>query len=164
MDKTLDVKLAALAKETGSQALHHRPDAKDADMAFGIASPGRTAGGRLRSLNEFRDQIREIVSQGLVDIMLMSASTSEFLTIQERIFDFSPVTPAVRANDWSDIHFVRGGHYASVASQPFASATIDHIQAGKRPCTQAERSIGARSLGACSGRVQQPSRERSQSP
>ena len=142
MDKTLDVKLAALAKDAACRAFI-LADAKDADMAFGIASPGRTAGGRLRSLNEFRDQIREIVSQGLVDIMLMSASTSEFLTIQERIFDFSPVTPAVRANDSSDIHFVRGGHYASVASQPFASATIDHIQAGKRPCTQAERSIGA---------------------
>ncbi len=142
MEKSLDVKLEALARNPACRAFI-LADAKDADMAFGIASPGRAADGRLRSLSEFRDQIREIVSQGLVDIMLMSASTSEILTIRERIFDSSPVTPAVRVNDSSDIHLVRGGRYASVASQPFATTTIDHIQAGKRPCTQAERSMGA---------------------
>jgi hypothetical protein len=29
---------------------------------------------------EYRDQMRQIVAQGMVDIMLMSASTSEILT------------------------------------------------------------------------------------
>ena len=142
MDKSLDVKLAALANDPARQAFI-LADAKDADMAFGIASPGKDAAGQLRSLTEFRDQIREIVAQGLVDIMLMSASTSELLTIRERIFDASPVTPAVRANDSSDIHLVRGGRYVSMASRPFASTTIDHIQSGKRPCAQVERSMGA---------------------
>src|ERR1035437_7630366 len=107
MEKTLDVKLAALKKDPGSRVFI-LADAKDADMAFGISSPGRNPEGRLRSLAEYRDQMRQIVSQGLVDIMLMSASTSEILTIQERVFDTSAVTPAVRANDTTDINICHG--------------------------------------------------------
>ena len=142
MEKTLEVKLAALKKDPASRVFI-LADAKDADMGFGIASPGRSYDGRLRSLGEFRDQMREIVKQGLVDIMLMSASTSDVLTIQERIFDESAVTPAVRANDTTDVHIVRGSCYAQEASRPFASTTIDHIQAGKSPCTEAERRLGS---------------------
>ncbi|MGD0730728.1 MAG: hypothetical protein ABR956_05650 [Terracidiphilus sp.] len=142
MEKTLDIKLSALKKDPASRVFI-LADAKDADMAFGIAAPGRNPDGKLRSLAEYRDQMRQIVSQGLVDIMLMSASTSELLAIQERIFDASPVTPAARANDTTDVHIVRGCCYHDVASQPFASTTIDHIQAGKSPCTHAERRLGA---------------------
>ena len=142
MQKTLDEKLAELKKNPTSRVFI-LADAKDADMAFGIASPGRNPSGGLRSLAEYRDQMRKIVSQGMVDIMLMSASTSELLTIQERIFEFSPVTPAVRANDTTDVHIVRGARYSEAPSQPFATATLDHIQAGKSPCTDAERSVGA---------------------
>jgi hypothetical protein len=87
--------------------------------------------------------MRQIVSQGMVDILLMSASTSEILTIQERIFDGSAVTPAVRANDTTDVHTVRGGCYPQAHSQPFATATLDHIQAGKSPCADEERRRGA---------------------
>src|SRR5207247_4043811 len=54
---------------------------------------------RPRSLAEFRDQIREVVRQGLVDIMLMSASSHEILCLEERLFESSPVTAAVRANE-----------------------------------------------------------------
>ena len=43
--------------------------------------------------------MRQVVQQGLVDIMLMSASSNEVLTIQERLFDQSHITPAARAND-----------------------------------------------------------------
>jgi hypothetical protein len=142
MEKTLEVKLAALKKDPSSNVFI-LADAKDADMAFGIASPGCRYDGKLRSLPEYRDEMRQIVSQGLVDIMLMSASTSDVLTIQERIFDNSAVTPAVRANDTTDVHIVRGSRYAETASCPFSTATIDHIQAGKNPCTEAERSLGA---------------------
>jgi hypothetical protein len=142
MEKTLDVKLAALKKDPASRVFI-LADAKDADMAFGIASPGRRLDGTLRSLAEFRDQMRQIVTQGMVDVMLMSASTSEILTIQERIFDNSPVTPAVRANDATDVHIVRGSRCLAAPSEPFATATIDHIQAGKCPCAEAERRLGA---------------------
>lgn len=142
MQKTLDTKLAEFKTNPHSRAFI-LADAKDADMAFGISSPGRTLDGRLRSLAEYRDQMRDIVSQGLVDIMLMSASTSEKLTIEERLFECSTVTPAVRANDTTDVHIVRGASYPQAPSQPFATATLDHIQAGKSPCTDAERSLGA---------------------
>jgi hypothetical protein len=141
MEKTLDVKLAALKKDPGSRVFI-LADARDADMAFGITSPGQNPDGSLRSLAEYREQMRQIVSQGMVDIMLMSASTSEILTIQERIFDASAVTPAVRVNDTTDLHMIRGSRYAQAPSHPFATTTIDHIQAGKSPCTEDERRRG----------------------
>lgn len=130
MQKTLAAKLASF-RESSSNRAFIIADAKDADMAFGIAAPGKTRDGHHRSLADYRDQIREIVTQGLVDIMLMSASTSEIVTIRERIFEQSTVTPAVRANDTTDIHVVRGSAYPEAPSRPFSSATIDHIQTGK---------------------------------
>ena len=142
MEKTLDTKLAALKKDPASRVFI-LADAKDADMAFGISSPGLARDGRVRSLSDYRDQIREIVSQGLVDITLMSASTSELLTIKERMFDSSPVTPAVRTNDSTDIHIIRGGQYSIAPSHPFATTTLEHIQAGKSPCSDDERKAGA---------------------
>ena len=35
--------------------------------------------------------------------MLMSVSTSDVLAVRERLFETSPITPAIRANDTSDI-------------------------------------------------------------
>jgi hypothetical protein len=122
-------------------------DAKDADMALAIGAPGKSPeahGGELRyrSLAEFRDIIEQIVAQGLVDIMLMSASTSERLTIQKRVFDQSAVTPAVRVNDTTDIHIIRGSRYPGQPSLPFRTATLDHIQCGHLDCAPAERPMG----------------------
>jgi hypothetical protein len=130
MKKTLAAKLASF-RESSSNRAFILADAKDADMAFGIAALGKRGDGSGRSLADYRDQIREIVSQGLVDIMLMSASTSEIVTIREQIFEQSTVTPAVRANDTTDIHVIRGSVYPEAPSRPFSSATIDHIQAGR---------------------------------
>jgi hypothetical protein len=100
-------------------------------MAFGLAAPGLDArSGRRRSLAEFRDQMREVVRQGLVDIMLMSASTNELLAEQERLFVESPVTPAVRANDSTDIHVLAGASYPSQPSRPFRTPRLDEIMRG----------------------------------
>ncbi len=117
-------------------------------MALAIGAPGRSpeahAGEtRYRALQEFRDIIEQIVEQGLVDIMLMSAHSNEILTIQKRIFDNSHVTPAARANDTTDIHIIRGGRYATQPSLPFRTATLDHIQCGHLDCTTEERQRGA---------------------
>jgi hypothetical protein len=87
--------------------------------------------------------MRDVVHQGLVDIMLMSASSNELLTIEERLFDNSHITPAARANDTTDIHAVRGGRYLQEPSRPFRSATIDHIQCGRHECAADERALGA---------------------
>src|SRR5487761_565860 len=148
MQKTLDRKLAAIHADPSGSKEFIIADAKDADMAFGIGAPGRSpemhAGEvRFRTLAEYREQIREIVRQGIVDIMLMSASTNDTLALQERLFDDSPVTPAARANDTSDIFVVRGGSYVQQPSRPFRTAAVDHIQCGHVACDPAERVRGA---------------------
>jgi hypothetical protein len=120
-------------------------DAKDADMAFGITSPGHDANTkRIRTLEEFRANIREIVSQGLVDIMLMSVSTSDKLCIAEQLFAQSTVTPAIRANDSTEIWLAGSrAHYGQHPSLPFRSASIDHAMCGHESCGPEERRKGA---------------------
>jgi hypothetical protein len=148
MQKSLDLKIARILADSSSKDFI-LADAKDADMAFGLAAPGRSPEhhaheAHFRTLAEYRQLMREIVRQGCVDIMLMSASSSEILTIQERLFDQSPVTPAVRANDATDIWLAAGsGRYSSQASRPFRTATLDHIMCGKLECEPHERSLGA---------------------
>src|SRR5271157_1029249 len=112
LPKSLDAKLARILADSSCRDFI-LADAKDADMAFGLSAPGRSpehyAGeARFRTLDEFRQQMREIVAQGLVDIMLMSASSNEVLAINERLFDNSHVTPAVRTNDSTDIWLAHG--------------------------------------------------------
>ncbi len=146
--KTLDQKLARIHSDPRGAKDFILADAKDADMALSIGAPGRSPeahGGeiRYRNLQEFRDIIEQIVEQGLVDIMLMSAHTNEILTIDKRIFDQSAVTPAARANDTTDIHIVRGSRYPAQPSLPFRTATLDHIQCGHLDCAPTERQRGA---------------------
>jgi hypothetical protein len=147
MEKSLDRKLAAIHANPGCREFIIA-DAKDADMALGLGAPGRSpemhAGEvQFKTLEEYRDQMRLITRSGLVDIMLMSASSNHALTFRERLFDNSPVTPAVRANDTSDIHLARGANYASEPSRPFRTASIDHIQCGHLDCAPHERTMGA---------------------
>src|SRR5438477_8737961 len=142
--KSLDQKIASIRANPGGAKDFILADAKDADMAAGLAATGKDPlTGRARSLADYRDQMREITGQGLVDIMLMSASTSELLTISERLFDHSTVTPAVRANDTTDIHLLTGGTYAAEPSRPFRTATIEQIESGKIDPESHERRLGA---------------------
>jgi hypothetical protein len=148
MTKTLDEKLARIHADPNGAKDFILADAKDADMALGLGATGRSpeahAGeGRYRRLREYREQIEQIVDQGLVDIMLMSAHSNEILTIQQRIFDKSHVTPAARANDTSDIHVMRGGRSPAQPALPFRTATLDHIQCGHLDCVSEERRLGA---------------------
>src|SRR3984885_10840828 len=151
--KSLDTKLAAITTNRGSRDFIIA-DAKDADMAFGVRAPGPrgylAARGAhparfspevwnreefgYRNLPEFLDIIREVTSQGLIDIMLMSAYVNEQLTIKKRVFRDSRVTSAARANDTTDVWAVRHGCYTKEPAQTFRSATIDHIQCGKIEC------------------------------
>jgi hypothetical protein len=132
MQKSLDEKLARIVANPSCNDFI-LADAKDADMAFGIAATGikdKTAPEhkRYRTIEEFRSQIREIVEQQLVDIMLMSASTSDLLAVRERIFDKSPVTPAIRANDTTDIWLAGSqANYGNQPSLPFRTANLDEV-------------------------------------
>src|SRR5437588_7072623 len=166
MQKSLDTKLAEIKANPSSRAFIIA-DAKDADMAFGVRAPGpraylahrgerpsrfwpdfwtRVAYG-YRNLPEFLDIIREIVQQGVVDIMLMSAYVNEQLTIKEGLFRNSRVTPAARANDATDVWAVRHGCYTSEPAQPFRSASIDHIQCGKIECDRTTDEFPGANLG-----------------
>ena len=146
MQKSLDQKIARILADRSCQDFI-LADAKDADMAYGIAAPGRSPEhhaqeGRFRSLDEYRELIRENVRQGLVDIMLMSASTNELLTIQERLFDPSHVTPAVRANDTTDVWAAQGGVYLAraLAAVPLRLDRPGHV----RQASNASRERAAR--------------------
>ena len=145
--KSLDVKLSRILSDSSCNDFI-LADAKDADMAYGVASPGRSPEhhaqeGHFRTLDEYRDLIRQNVRQGLVDIMLMSGSTNSVLTLQERLFDNSHVTPAIRANDTTDIWAAQGGAYLREPARPFRSASLDQAMCGKPECRPEERRQGA---------------------
>ena len=145
--KSLDTKLQRILADP-SCGEFIIADAKDADMAFGIAAPGRSPEhhaqeGHFRSLDEYRESIRQNVRQGLIDIMLMSCSTNEVLNVQQRLFEQSHVTPAIRANDTTDVWLAQGGSYPQEPSRPFRSASIDHAMCGKADCQPDQRRLGA---------------------
>ena len=147
MQKSLDVKLSRILSNPSCTDFI-LADAKDADMAYGVASPGRSPEhhaqeGRFRTLDEYRELIRQNVGQGLVDIMLMSGSTNAVLTLQERLFDKSHVTPAIRANDATDIWAAQGGAYLREPARPFRSASLDQAMCGKPECRPEQRRQGA---------------------
>jgi len=148
VEKSLDQKLKRIHADPHGSKDFILADAKDADMALAIGAPGKSPEAhsselRYRTLAEFREIVEQIVEQGLVDIMLMSASTSEVLTIQKKIFEKSPVTPAARVNDTTDIHVIRGSRYSAQPSLPFRTATLDHIQCGHVDCKSEDRHLGA---------------------
>ena len=147
IEKSLDRKLAAIHADPSGCKEFIIADAKDADMGFSIGAPGKSPERhdgevRFKTLAQYRQQIREVIEQGVVDIVLMSANTSEKLTIEERLFDNSQITPAARANDATDVHIHRGGRIHTTPAQPFRTASLDHIQCGHLDCTPEERSLG----------------------
>jgi hypothetical protein len=167
MIRSLDQKIAAILAAPQASKEFIIADAKDADMAFGVRAPGprqylSVQGVRpaqfspevwsreefgYRNLPEFLDIIREVVQQGVIDIMLMSAYVNEQLTIKDGLFKNSAVTPAVRANDTTDVWAVRHGCYTREPSQPFRSANIDHIQCGQIECDRSTADFPGANLG-----------------
>lgn len=125
--KRLDRKLATI------RAGGYRPtdfiiaDAKDADMAFGRAAPGKGADGRMRSAKAYRDDMVKVVQSNLVDIMLTSLGSAEILH-DAGVFDGTDVTPAVRLNDTTDIWHARGGVYPSQPMRNFRTARLDRVR------------------------------------
>lgn len=130
----LDEKLARIHSGRYSRRDFIIADAKDADMGPSLTATGpkREPDGswtRYRTRAEFLEQIRAIVSQDIVDIMLVSASNLEALTGMG-VFRDSAVKPAIRANDTTDIWQVRGGRYAQRPSRPFRSANLSRVMYG----------------------------------
>lgn len=155
MKKTLDEKLSRIAADSACKDFI-LADAKDADMAYGLAAPGHKhspteMGSPFRSIQDYRANIREIIEQGLVDIMLMSVSTSDLIATTERLFDASAMTPAIRANDATDI-WLHGtqAHYGKMPAVPFRTALLDEamgtISAGCAAKGQVSVDIGLYSV------------------
>jgi len=140
--RRLDQKIANLLAGSTSPRDFIIADAKDADMAFGVTAPGPQRGtcrhgfneseGCWKTLDDYLTQIREVIRQDIVDIMLLSASNLERLAMKEGLFRDSAITPAARANDTSDVWAVRGGKYPTDhPSRAFRTATLDHIKYGR---------------------------------
>ncbi len=128
----LDAKLARI------HAGQYRPsdfiiaDAKDPDMGPSISWTGEVKGPdgavlRNRTRAEFLDQMRAIVQQDVVDIMLASASNIEVLS-REGLFNSSAVKPAIRANESTDIWVMRGATYSKHASRPFRTPSLARVK------------------------------------
>jgi len=128
MDKSLDQKLERIRSGAYTPTDFVIADAKDADMGFGATGPGPVAGApqRLKSKVDYLAAMREMVESGLVDIMLMSASSAEAHVVQG-VFNQSAVTPAIRLNDTSDIWVARGSRYRDSASRPFRTALLPAV-------------------------------------
>lgn len=131
--KRLDQKLARISGGTYRPCDFIIADAKDADMAAGSSAPGPQYGvggaptGRLNSLQVYRDDMESMIQSDLVDIMLTSLSSGEYLQ-RKGAFSGSDVTPAIRLNDGTDIWMGRGASYTKSPVKPFRTAKLDRVR------------------------------------
>lgn len=128
MIKTLDAKLARIHAGKYTPKDFIIADAKDGDMGFGTTAPGPVRGSdKLKTKTQYLEAMTAMTKSGLVDIMLMSASSAEALH-EKKLFAKSKVTPAVRLNDTTDIWSQRGQNYKADFSQPFRTARPDKVK------------------------------------
>ncbi len=129
--KSLDAKLQTIAAGNYKPRDFILADAKDPDYAFGVKGTGALdyldQSGPHRSIPQFRQSIRDIVSQGEMDVMLGAVANIEPLAA-EGLFAASAVTPAIRANDTTDIWLPRGAGYAKEPSRPWRTANLAHVR------------------------------------
>ncbi len=127
--KTLDKKLAAIRSGAYKPTDFIIADAKDGDIGFGVMAPGPDPedASRPKPRAAHLEAIREMTRSGLVDIMLLSASSAERLS-EEGLFKKSKVTPAIRLNDTTDIWSARGGRYKEEPSRHHRTARVDQAR------------------------------------
>ncbi|MBA3905315.1 MAG: hypothetical protein H0X35_01320, partial [Pseudonocardiales bacterium] len=150
MPRRLDRKLESILAGSYTPDDFIIADAKDADMAFGVAAPGPIAGtptrrparpvptdhaaqtifvagpGQYRTRTTYLDNMRALVAHDALDILLTSASNGERLAGDGSLDD--EVTLAVRANDTTDIWNHRGSRYTASPSRPFRTADLAAIR------------------------------------
>ena len=144
-------------------------DAKDADLSGGILTTGRRldAQGRVtgnRTRAEFLDQMRGLIAQDVIDILLASAGNIETLA-ETGAFAGSAVMPAFRANEATDVWGnLRGGTYRTTPSRPhrgrrtlaeqLAVIAVEHLVGAQRArlAVGVECQFGAADRRVCFGR------------
>lgn len=153
MDVTkLDEKLARIRAGKYKRSDFIIADAKDGDMGAGVlgAAPKRSADGtRLRGKTraEFLDDIEAVVKQGIVDVMLVSASNLELLH-ERGVFKKSKVKPVIRANDTTDCWgLIRNGTYHKQPSRPFRTASLPRVMYNATGPVKGVRKIYGTDLG-----------------
>ncbi|OBZ97184.1 hypothetical protein ADU59_02375 [Pararhizobium polonicum] len=130
----LDQKLARIRAGQYTRSDFIIADAKDGDMGPSITScgPKRAKNGsweRYYTRPEFLENIRAVVEQDIVDIMLTSASNMEAL-IEMGVYRNSAVKPAIRANDTTDVWVGRGATYVKHPSRAFRTASLSRVATG----------------------------------
>jgi len=125
MQKSMDIKLNDIRTNPNSKKFVICY-AADADMGGGL-SPYVDIDP---SIQAYREQLAELVGQAKLDILLTSVSAMDHLARDEKVFASSSVTPAIRANDATDIWGIRGSNYNTQLSRPFATTTIEEAQYG----------------------------------
>ena len=129
--KSLDAKLKRITSGKYKPADFILADAKDPEMSAGISSPGprdlHDESKGTHNVESFRQSIVDVVKQGVVDIMLVAASSLEVVAAKGT-FKKSHVTPAIRANDATDIWRARGSNYAKEFARPFRTANLAHCK------------------------------------
>ena len=128
MEKSLDIKLEKTRQGKYKPFDFIIADAKDGDMGGGITAFGHVPEdpSRSKSYTGHLEDMREMTTSKLIDVMLMSVSGAERL-VNDEVFKNSSVTPAVRLNDTSDIWGPRGSKYKIHPAQNFRSARIDKV-------------------------------------
>ena len=132
MKKSLDQKILRIKNNKYSPRDFIIADAKDGDLAMGITTPGpkRHKNGTIQKgyqkLLDYKNAMISMTQSKLVDIMLMSASVGEDL-VKKNLFKHSPVTPAIRMNDTTDIWLMRYGNYTKTNPRPFRSAQMNKV-------------------------------------
>jgi hypothetical protein len=129
--KSLDQKLKTILAGKYKPKDFIIADAKDPNIAFGVAGTGpldlRKPAGPYRTVAKFRSDMAEIVRLKYADIMLGSVSNIEPM-VKAKVFAKSAATPAIRANDTTDIWHPRGGNYAKEPSRPFRTANLSLVK------------------------------------
>ena len=129
--KSLDKKLARITSGKYRPTDFIVADAKDPEMSAGVSSPGpkdlHDDSKGQHNVETFRQSIIDVVKQGVVDIMLVAASSLEVVAAKGT-FKKSHVTAAIRANDATDIWRARGSSYTKEFARPFRTANLAHCK------------------------------------
>jgi hypothetical protein len=134
MTKKLDTKLAKIIGGKYRPTDFIIADAKDADMSLGVTAaaprPGNEMGaagpGIYPTRQEYIGDMKALIEQGDIDIMLTSAANGEVLSMKPG--QLKKVTLAVRGNDTTDIWNPRKSNHLGSPSRAFQTVNLKRVR------------------------------------